>query len=72
VAGTLVKVRFKLAWQNHKVGDVIQPNAMTRDWLIARGYVERVDPVEVGGGRPAKLARSAAKKLAEGAKGLFK
>jgi hypothetical protein len=72
VAGTLVKVRFKLAWQNHKVGDVIQPNAMTRDWLIANGYVERVDLVEAGGGRPAKLGRAAAKKLGEAAKSLFK
>lgn len=40
MAMKLPKVRFKLAWQNYQVGDVIEPNAMRRDWLIANGYVE--------------------------------
>lgn len=69
MAGTLVPVRFKLAWQNYRVGDVITPNGTHRDWLIAHGYV---DPVEVETpGRPAKFTAKAAKKLADGAKQLF-
>jgi len=40
MAGTLKPVRFKLAWQNYKVGEVITPNGMLRDWLIHNGYCE--------------------------------
>ena len=59
-------VRFKLAWQTYSVGEVIQPNGAHRDWLLANGYVELVDPVPAGGAeRPARLARAAAKKVAE-------
>ncbi len=40
--GTLKKYRFKLAWQNYRVGDVIEPTGVTRDWLVSNGYVEPV------------------------------
>lgn len=40
MSGTLKKVRFKLAWQTYRVGDVIEPNGTLRDWLLAHGYVE--------------------------------
>jgi len=43
MAGTLKKVRFKLAWQNYRVGDVIEPNGTLRDWLVANGYVDIID-----------------------------
>lgn len=39
----LKKVRFKLAWQNYRVGDVIQPSGTLRDWLVRNGYVEIVE-----------------------------
>lgn len=45
MAGTLKKVRFKLAWQSYSVGDTITPNAMLRDWLVANGYADIVDDV---------------------------
>jgi hypothetical protein len=32
------KLRFILSWQTYSVGDVIEPNATLRDWLIANGY----------------------------------
>ena len=38
--GTLVKVRFKLAWQQYRVGDVIEPPATLRGWLLSNGYAE--------------------------------
>lgn len=69
MAGTLVKVRFKLAWQNYKVGDEITPNGVLRDWLLAHGYVELVGG---GGERPAKLAGKVARKIAAATKGLFR
>lgn len=34
------KVQFVLAWQTYSVGDVIDPPATLRDWLIGRGYVK--------------------------------
>lgn len=37
------KVRFKLAWQNYRKGDVIQPSGTLRDWLVRNGYVEIVE-----------------------------
>lgn len=60
-----VQVRFILAWQTYRVGEVITPNGTHRDWLLANGYVELLDP------RPAKLAGKAAKKIAEATSGLF-
>lgn len=42
MAGSLQKVRFKLAWQSYRVGDVITPNGSLRDWLLGNGYVEVV------------------------------
>lgn len=41
-----VPVRFKLAWQNYRVGDVIVPPAMLRGWLLARGYCEALTQPE--------------------------
>ena len=43
MAGTLKKVRFKLAWQNYRVGDEITPNGTLRDWLVNNGYVQIVE-----------------------------
>lgn len=63
------KVRFILAWQNYRVGDEIEPTAMDRDWLRAKGYV--VDVEAETPARPAKLSTRAAKKIAEGTKRLF-
>lgn len=37
------KVRFILAWQTYRVGDVITPNGTLRDWLIGNGYCKLVD-----------------------------
>jgi len=36
------KIRFIRAWQTYRVGDVIQPPAVRRDWLIGNGYAEPV------------------------------
>lgn len=44
MTGTLKQVRFKLAWQTYSVGDVATPNGTQRDWLLANGYVELVEP----------------------------
>lgn len=68
MAGTLVKVRFKIAWQNYRVGDEITPNGTLRDWLLNQGYVDLAGGSREAEtpGRPAKLAAKAAKKLAEG------
>lgn len=48
--GTLKKVRFKLAWQNYRAGDVIEPPGTLRDWLVSRGYAEvleeAAEPIE--------------------------
>lgn len=68
MAGTRVPVRFKLAWQNFKVGDVFTPTGMQRDWLLANGYVELVTSAAE---RPAKLGSKAARKIAEATKGIF-
>lgn len=63
------KVRFILAWQTYRVGEVIEPTAMDRDWLLAHGYV--VDVEAESPPRPARFAGKAAKKLVEGTKRLF-
>jgi hypothetical protein len=69
MAATLVQVRFRLAWQTYRVGEVITPNATQRDWLLANGYVELVTDA---GERPGKLTGKAAKKIGDVAAGLFK
>lgn len=43
MSGTLKKGRFKLAWQNYRVGDIIEPNGTLRDWLKDRGYIDVLD-----------------------------
>lgn len=40
----MTQVRFKLAWQRYRVGDVISPPGVLRDWLIQHGYCERIVP----------------------------
>lgn len=72
MAGTLKKVRFIVAWQTYRVGDVIEPNGTLRDWLVGRGYAEVIDT----GSLQAPLTRDGAKKgvaskVKEGAKRLF-
>lgn len=42
MAGTLIPIRFKLAWQTYRVGEVITPNGTLRDWLLGNGYCEKV------------------------------
>ena len=64
------QVRFIVSWQTYRVGDVIDPPAALRDWLVANGYVEDVREAE-SPGRPAKLTAKAAQKIAEGTKRLF-
>lgn len=51
MAGTLKKVRFKLAWQTYAVGEVIEPNGTLRDFLVGNGYAEIIDsePVRAQG-----------------------
>lgn len=70
MAGTLKKVRFKVAWQTYRVGDIIEPNGTLRDWLVAAGYAEVIDtgsvraPMTRGDqGPPSSRVRAAAKKL---------
>jgi len=43
MAETLKKVRFKLAWQNYRVGDEITPNGTLRDFLVGNGFAVIVD-----------------------------
>ena len=33
-----MKLKFKLAWQTYRVGDVIDPPAMLRNWLLNNKY----------------------------------
>jgi hypothetical protein len=37
-----MKIRFKIAWGNYRVGDTIEPAAMLRNDLILRGFAEVV------------------------------
>lgn len=73
MAGTLKKVRLTVACGYGDVGREFIPTGMERDWLLQRGWAVIVDEVENSnlGGRPAKLARAAAKKLADGVKKLL-
>jgi hypothetical protein len=60
MAGTLKTLRFKLAWQNYRVGDTITPNGTLRDWLIGNGYCELLPdkkPASRGGVRGAVMTR---------------
>lgn len=70
MAGTLKPVRFKLAWQGFRVGDIITPNGTTRDFLVGNGYADIVEEAETPA-RPGKLAAKAAKKIAEASKSMF-
>jgi hypothetical protein len=69
MAGTLKKVRFKVAWQNYRVGDEITPNGALRDWLVGQGYVEIVEVEQPS--RPARMTRQAAAKIVDASKRLF-
>lgn len=43
-------VRFIIATGFNRVGDIIRPNGVHRDWLMSRGFVEYVpepDPSQV-------------------------
>jgi hypothetical protein len=60
-----MKVRVKRAFQNYRVGDVLQPPALLRDDLLRRGFVEPVketreaavaSPIESAMQPPAKRA----------------
>lgn len=42
MSGPIPKIRFIVAWQTYRVGDVIAPNGTLRDWLIGNGYCEKV------------------------------
>jgi hypothetical protein len=63
MAGTLKSVRFTLAWQTYRVGDVITPNGTLRDWLVGNGYAQVVQDLVQDDGRPATLTRRAVAKL---------
>lgn len=68
------KVQFISPWQTYRVGDVIEPTAMDRDWLLANGYVKdvatRADEAEPGG-RPARFARKALDKVKSASRDLL-
>ncbi len=36
------KVRFKVAWQTYKVGDVIEPPGAHGEWLVREGFADYV------------------------------
>lgn len=59
MAGTLRAVRFKLAWQHYRVGDVFVPNGTLRDWLIGNGYAELLPEKPAGVRNKAKAATEA-------------
>lgn len=40
---------FILAWQNYRVGAVIEPSGTLRDWLLGHGYIKRIDPANETG-----------------------
>lgn len=63
MAGTLKKVRIKLAWQNYRVGDEFTPNGTLRDWLVGNGYADVIEAASPA--RPARLSHKAAAKLGE-------
>lgn len=73
MAGTLKKVRFKVAWQAYKVGDVIEPAGTLRDWLVRQGFAEVLDTgsVEAPLTREGGKGKGVVGKLRDGAKRLF-
>lgn len=60
MAGTQKKVRFKLAWQNYRVGDVITPSGTHRDWLVGNGYADVIDDIPAKIGTSGKIGKAAA------------
>lgn len=58
--GTLKKYRFRLAWQNFRVGDVIEPTGMQRDWLLQNGYIEPIPSAQTS--EPAVVPAAPARK----------
>lgn len=69
MAGTLKRVRIKLAWQNYRVGDEFTPNGTLRDWLVGNGYADVIETETPA--RPAKFAAKAAQKIAGGSRSLL-
>jgi hypothetical protein len=65
--GTGKPVRFISSWQTYRVGDEIDPPGGLRQDLLAMGIVEEIEAPS----RPAKLARAAAAKIADGTRKLF-
>lgn len=59
MAGTLKKVRIKLAWQGYRVGDEFTPNGTLRDWLVVSGYADVVDDAKKVG-TAGKIGKAAA------------
>lgn len=64
-------VRIIVSWQTYSVGEVIRecPWELAQ-WLMQSGYAEKAEAETPS--RPAKFAKQAADKLAQGARGLFK
>ena len=52
------KVQFVLAWQTYRVGDIIDPPAMHRDWLLKNGYVKAVEEVKSTSGVTGAVTRA--------------
>jgi len=63
---TPIKVRVKLAFGNYRVGDILEPAALYRDELLARGFVEVVKaaPETAQAPAPETAARPAARRKA--------
>jgi len=38
-----MKVKFKVAWRHYKVGQVIEPPGVLRDWLMQEGFIVPLD-----------------------------
>ncbi len=60
-----IRVRFVLAWQSYRVGDVIYPPGTLREWLLGNGYVT-VDEEKpaVGSPEPKRIAVVRPKRIA--------
>lgn len=69
MAGALKKVRLTMACGYGDVGFEFTPTGTVRDWLLERGWAVIVQEAETPA-RPVKMARAAAKKLADGLKRL--
>jgi hypothetical protein len=53
--GTLKRYRFRLAWQNYRVGQTIEPTGVVRDWLLGNGYIEPVPEPSEAQPQPAPI-----------------